>query len=139
VAVVTNTVVSADGKWLAAADGAANLWLWSMDHLDQPPRHLHDQCDLPTTLAISNDGGCLAGTTKGAESFLTVWDAPSGKVVGQLPNLHHNINCLALSARGQWLVSAGYLDANVYVWDVAAKKEVYRLQVAPNIGSAQLR
>src|SRR5262249_30954359 len=130
--VTRSLIVSADGRWLAAADhpqaagGArAEVTGWDLRAGREAHRLLPGPGDLRAWgVAFSPDGTLLAAAGSsypmrdGATGFVTVWDLRTGKERSSRTGLSAAVQCVAFSADGRLLVTGG-TDGAVRLWEVA--------------------
>jgi WD40 repeat protein/serine/threonine protein kinase/cell division protein FtsL len=94
-----------------------------------------------TALAFSPDGKILASADGFGESDIDLWDAATGKKIGQLEGHNSWVGSLVFWPDGKKLASAS-ADQTIRVWDVASQKcldvmrghreEVWRLALLPD-------
>lgn len=77
-----------------------------------------------TCLAISLDSKILAAGN-GLDADIKLWDLSNGQLLATLKG-HANVNCLAFSPDGKFLVSGGH-DRRVIMWDVAKQTLAWTL------------
>jgi WD40 repeat protein len=80
-----------------------------------------------TCLSFTGDGKVLIAAAGDVNPYhfvaeVKLWDAATGKHLGDLPGLKSPVWSMALSGDGQTLVTGCY-DGTVKVWDVANRKE----------------
>ncbi len=132
---ITSLVFSPDGAFLAAGyyDGSVRLWDVSSGQRGQIfMGHLGEEAISRgiIAMAISQDGRllaggeCLAETRVGNsascdEGGVSVWDIQSGELLQVLTGHQNAPHFLAFSPDGTRLLSAGWYEKSILVWDVA--------------------
>jgi WD40 repeat protein/serine/threonine protein kinase len=111
---------SPDGKTLAWVSHDRMVRVW-----DVATRKLRwslaGHTDLIWTLAFSPDGKTLV--TGSQDKSVRVWDLAAGKAVSTLAGHQYPVQSVAVSPDGKTMASASGWEADVKVWDVAARKE----------------
>jgi RNA polymerase sigma factor (sigma-70 family) len=137
--VTRSLVVSADGRWLAAADhpqaagGArAEVTVWDLragrEAYRLPPR---PESGRAWALAFGPDGTLLAAVGglhpagQDRDGFVTLWDLRTGKERWSRTGLAATLHCAACSADGRLLVTGG-TDGAVRLWELAGGQERHR-------------
>jgi WD40 repeat protein len=119
---LVDSVMSADGRLLAATDSDGQITLWDLN--------LGVERRLPASvrghrLAIRHDGVVLAGI--GGDSLIRLWDTGSAKLLRTLTvNSDNPAWSLAFSADGKRL-AAGHFGGSITIWDVASGNVVMTL------------
>jgi WD40 repeat protein len=117
-----------DGKSLAATTGT-RLRFW--DAATGKERHDRPgEFGYTPVLAVSPDGRLLAAADW-MDRAVSLWDAPSGRLLRRLPlkgGEERYVRNLAFSAGGRTLVAARYQGA-IHFWDAATGKEQRTLQL----------
>jgi len=113
---------SADGRRIAAGGNAARLAVWDLDAPGAPPRSV-DTEGVIEQLTVDPGGGLVA--TGARDGLIELWRldtlAPAGRLRGHAAVVEE----LAFAPDGRlWSASA---DGTVRAWDVAARREVSRV------------
>jgi len=115
---------SPDGKVLAAGHKAIQFW-------DVATGKEIRQDDGPVggfAMTFAPDGKTLV-TAEGRADPIQLWSTATGKVVRRFGGDASVNGPLAISPDGKWLASgSGDASRLIYLWDMAAGKEVWRLQ-----------
>src|SRR5262249_10290077 len=128
---VARGALSADGKQAAVggAEGAARVYDTTTGKMTlelQAPKGA-------SALAFSPDGKTLAlADTDAAVSPVRLFDAATGKELAVLEGHTSAVYGLMFSSDGKRLASAGQ-DGTLRVWDVAAKKTLWRATVGGTV------
>jgi WD40 repeat protein len=124
---------SPDSKTLAAVstDGAIQRW----NLADGKPVGTTDGPAVLTTqpqgLAFADNDRVLAWGVVGQCPM--VWEAPSGKILTQLPEHTQGIKSIAFAAGGKEIITAG-LDGRIVRWDAATGKLLGPVTLKPSRG-----
>ncbi len=126
------TAFAPDGRTLACWGFGNEIRLWDVatgKQKHERPGH----AQFARTLAVSPDGKIVAS---GAlhDPRLHLWDAATGRLLQRLKGGDDWIQSCVFSADGKQVVSCGCRGA-IQLWDVAAAKEVLRLDVPGSTGN----
>ncbi|MBT2451427.1 hypothetical protein J7F03_31065 [Streptomyces sp. ISL-43] len=117
--------VSPDGAWCVSAAYREAARMWSLESgLDRPGiRRLPKEVE---HVAFSGDGTwfltlgpALASPSGERGRRVELWDASSGRSLGQLPD---QCTTFAISPNSTWIVT-GHPDGRIALWDVASKEQ----------------
>ncbi len=125
---VAAVALTADGK-LAATAGRDGVRLWE-PATGKQVRAIEVKGGA-TALAFLTDGKTLA--VGGNDKLVHLIEIETGKSTGELKGHKHAINSLAASPDGK-LLASGDAQATVYVWDLAAGKDI---QIIDNKAGAE--
>jgi WD40 repeat protein/tRNA A-37 threonylcarbamoyl transferase component Bud32 len=111
--------LSPDGRLLAATDGRGSIKVWKLAPQAASAAivadlHLHGSC-----LAFSPDGKTIAS---GDGKLVHLWNASDGTLRRTFSGHRDVLRCVAFSADGTLLASAGH-DRALMVWDLVAGRE----------------
>ena len=122
--------VAPDGRSVAKIS-STNLTLYEMLTLEE--RSSVNLGAWSFALAYSPDGRLLV--SGGRDAVVRLWDATSGRAIQQLSSHGGEINSLAFSRDGRWLVSTA--ENTALVWDVEAILRESKF-VAANLAEAEM-
>lgn len=111
---IRSACLSADGRLALVGCFGNAVRLWDLDHgrclLTLAGRHR----ETPQTVWLSPDGrlGLSADT-----DWLWLWDLERGRARGRVRHRHGRLHSLCLSADGRLMLSAGWFDPPVKVWN----------------------
>jgi WD40 repeat protein len=136
---ISSMAISPDGSLLAASDGNQNLWLWGIDDLSTPLKHIihpypadWDSAGF-NALAFSPDGRALAAGSRGAIYIIDLADLEAAPLVLELPpgatDGDLEITTVGFSPDGNVLAAGGSTGA-LYFWGIG------NLEAAPRIIAA---
>ncbi len=129
---------SPDGKRIAVTCADRKLHLWNAETGEKVREMEHPAC--PWGVAFSPDGtqvmtgtgGVLTGKPSDLmiqpeeDNTLRIWGVESGKLVREMRGHTHTISSIAYAPNGRRAVTASF-DRSVRLWDVAAGKELGRI------------
>ncbi len=123
---------SPDGKTIAASAQDGSIQRWAAEDgkplgTTEPPPILLTNT---TGLAFADNERVLAWGAAGM--CPVIWEAPSGKVLTPMPVHTQAIMCVAFTAGGKELLTAGQ-DARVMRWDVATGKVIGPVSLRPSL------
>jgi len=113
-------VLSADNRYLAAADLSGTIQVWDLKTGKQLSRWEARKGSVDG-LAFSPDGKHLAagGCFFNADNRIGLWEAATGQPVRQFVGHEGGIMCCAFSPDGKMLASGGHRAGLIHLWDVA--------------------
>ncbi|MFZ5830508.1 MAG: caspase family protein [Planctomycetota bacterium] len=116
VGMVTALAATADGRRLASADLAGNLYVWDLEGAQNPSRLAPGKIVL--SLSFSADGSKLAaGTAVGgspAQGEFQIWDLSRG-AIERRESLPDHVQACACSRDGKWMAWSGGAEHQVFV------------------------
>jgi WD40 repeat protein len=114
-----------DSRWLVYFE---NGQIVRRNSFTSPPSPLAAAHNL-TALALSPGGRMLASSSGSIAWGIQLWDARDGRRLGP-PLMGHEawVSCLAFSPDGRTLVSAGWDDGWLRIWDVEQRRPRARLR-----------
>ena len=126
-----SVAIAPNGRRVAWTNWSGDVWLREVGGAEL----VHQTFERPARVAFSPDGKLLAAATEGHR--LLLWDAQNGAQVASFrggPAMP--FFCVGFSPDGKYLAAGGGLpneggSAQVVVWDVATRREVYRLSDNP--------
>jgi RNA polymerase sigma factor (sigma-70 family) len=113
---MTPFLFAPDGRTLTLVGHDGTVTLWELASATERFRFSVDPAYAIRVLASSPDSGVLAGA--GADRTIRLWDAWTGKELGQCQGHAGGIRALAFASGRKTLVS-GSQDSTALVWDVA--------------------
>lgn len=113
---------SPDKSKLVFCDTDRNIHLWGLRPSGYAPFERRHTLNINKVLFLDDNQTVISG---GDDFQIMIWDAPSGKLLGQIPAAQ-KINDMSLSPDGQYLALA-LNDASLQVLDFPARKEVNRI------------
>jgi WD40 repeat protein/serine/threonine protein kinase len=145
---LTSVAVSPNGRRVAAANLAGEVWIWPLDDTRpvtsvlspplpialvnlhaaltaRPVRRLRAHSTRVTGVGFSPREDLLA--TCGMDGATRLWNARTFQEVAALRSHASGVRCLAFSPDGSRLATGGN-DATIRVWDVAARRELFVLR-----------
>ncbi len=115
-----STAFSPDGKVLAAAGRHEQIYLWSTEN---PGTRTDNRCGQRwhPRLVFTPDGKWLISSSGEFQSHgeIMVWDPVSGDSILAIPSHTDRTKSIALSPRGDWLISTSD-DKTVKLWNIGA-------------------
>jgi WD40 repeat protein len=125
---IQSVAISPDGKLIASAQMGKGVRLQELPSGKDvrtllPSVDPHSGAGFMAQLDFSSDGRTLLSILM--DSKIILWDVASGKPIREL--LHHGVRSARWSADGKILVSAGYSDKSVRVWELASGRERFVL------------
>lgn len=115
-------VWSPDGKTLAVTVWD-EVWLYSAQHLKDPPRLLEGHSGIVRDMAFSPDGTSLVS---GADDGIRLWDLATGQSQTVMQT-ETNIIAVALSPDGTMLAIGGRFAGDILLWDVVTGDHRYTM------------
>jgi WD40 repeat protein len=125
---VYNLAISADGRRAISGHGDGSVRLFDLDKgCELYPLNQHGKT--VRAVALSPDGRWAAAGDD--DGFVRLWDL-NGPTAKPRPTARYHkrqINCLDFAPDGKSLVSAGYLEGTIVIWDVEAaeKRQAWQL------------
>ncbi|MCI0464303.1 MAG: PQQ-binding-like beta-propeller repeat protein [Gemmataceae bacterium] len=130
---VHDSALSPDGRVVAAVTHSGTVQMWEVA-TGKELCPLEGHRGPVAGVGYSPDGKLVI--TRGPSRDIRLWDPATGREVGVLEGHTDYIKAMAISPDGKLVASAaGSQDRTVRLWDVAARKEVRRLQVVGWIGA----
>ena len=129
----TQVLFSPDGALVATVMTDGNVFLWDFE-TKTLIRVLEHKADFPS-ITFSADGKMLLSIASGdGRGDLKFWDVETGKQLKVIRNTQNRF--LTTNPNGDLVASFGWWSpVPVRLWDVAAKKEVTKLQVDGKVSS----
>jgi WD40 repeat protein len=124
---VQSVAISPDGTLIASGEMGRGIQLRELPS-GKDVRTLHPESeglgsDFTRQLAFSPDGRSLLSVAM--DSKVIVWDVASGKSLKELR--HGGVRSASWSADGKLLVTGGYQDRSVRVWNLATGRQLFQL------------
>jgi WD40 repeat protein len=118
---------SPDGKRLASGGIDKTLKVWSLDDKPKLVKAMADHEGAVTSVAWDPAGKRVATGSGAAKKpgTVRVWEAETGKLLAKLDGHTETVTCVKFHPKTEHLASGG-ADTLVRVWDLTAKKEVYK-------------
>jgi WD40 repeat protein len=136
---VERLALSADGRWLVAADSGAQTARWDLRAADiaASRTEIEGRVGKPVFSARQGDEGIVFAP--GSERSLRSWQLSDTGDLAQERLLGHDSQLVDLerSADGRWLASAG-LGGDIRLWDAAAFAPTIPLDLATDVAASQV-
>jgi WD40 repeat protein len=113
--------VSPNGKTLAAADSAGNVYLWNRSGGSPLVIKGASQSSSIQTVAFSPDGNTLAIAGQGD---VQLWDVATRTLSARLTGTGTSPQAIVFSPNGKTL-TAGDANGSIYLWDLASRQEAH--------------
>jgi WD40 repeat protein len=126
--------LSADQRTLVSWGAEKSMQLWDMESGKKLGRVSYER--VPSAWAISDDGKLLVlGTREPAQrgkqplASLVLWDARTGKRLGEFKGQCHYFGDLRFSPDSKMLASLDHRDRTLHLWEVATRKELLKFKL----------
>lgn len=113
---------SPDKNKLVFCDTDRNIQLWGLRPSGLAPFERRHTLNINKVMFLNDNQTVVSG---GDDFQVMIWDAPSGKLLGQIPAAQ-KINDMSLSPDGQYLVLA-LNDATLQVFDFPARQQINQI------------
>ena len=114
---LTTLALSADGRWLAAANTSGTILIWDLSDPSAPPQALARQAYPAEALAFSPSGDLLAAAH--GDRLVRLWAVDGGaQPLAALAGPSDRITSVAFSPDGRELAATGW-EGVVRVWGIA--------------------
>ena len=119
---------SATGKYVYTVGADRTAKIWDTDQLDQknPQPRAVMKGHLKYVLAADMSPDEKMLVTGGADKALNLWDATSGRLLGQMQGHTSDIESVAFTPNGRFIISASE-DRSVRIWSVDHQQELAML------------
>jgi WD40 repeat protein len=111
---------SREGRSLAAADGDGTIRIWDVARGQELVRITNAKDCIGSVLVVSPDGKILAS----ARDEIGLWSTTSGEAILRLPGHENRVAGIAFTPDGKTVVSGGWGDKTIRVWDAATGKKL---------------
>lgn len=122
---IQNIVFSSEYRILAAASCDTHVYVWNLE-THQCEKILHGLSTPAQSVAISSDGKRIASGSE--DGKIIVWNRFTGECLKTFHAHHGRVYSLSFRHRDSHLVSVGYFDKKICLWDIQSLKCLYSME-----------
>jgi WD40 repeat protein len=119
---VTSAAFNKDGSLIVSASVDHHVKTWEVTSREAPL--LAEHTGYVETVGVSPDGKYIASGS--LDGTIKLWDRTTGGLVGSLAGHPSGVRAVAYAPDGKILVSSGYTDRMIRLWDPIALRELPR-------------